>query len=54
MSIRQQAVFGLSCSLLLSFGLPSAAQPLKFKPFDNSQRVEKTGESVEALLLGKK
>ena len=25
-----------------------------FKPFDNPRRVEKTGESVEALLLGKK
>lgn len=53
MSIRQQAVFGISCSLLLSFGLPSAVQPLKFKPFDNPKRVEKMGESVEALLLGK-
>lgn len=29
MSIRQRAVFGISCSLVLCFGLPSAAQPLK-------------------------
>ena len=29
MSIRQHSVFGISCSLVLYLGLPSAAQPLK-------------------------